>query len=123
LRFIALPVDEISVTDMEPFDKPYEDRGLHSAGQDSAIQLSEPHTFATQPSIIPYDSGAFLPHSQEPLLPLGSDVDNFDNDSAYDSSSLLGDDTQTLASFITDYRYENGRRYEILGSVFRVYRS
>ncbi|KAI9711588.1 MAG: hypothetical protein M1820_002153 [Bogoriella megaspora] len=34
-----------------------------------------------------------------------------DHDSAYDSASLLGDDTDTLASFITDYRYENGRRY------------
>ncbi|KAF1986211.1 S-adenosyl-L-methionine-dependent methyltransferase [Aulographum hederae CBS 113979] len=33
------------------------------------------------------------------------------NDSAYDSESLLGDDTLTLASFITDFRYENGRRY------------
>jgi hypothetical protein len=32
-------------------------------------------------------------------------------DSAYDSESLLGDDTTTLASYITDYRYEHGRRY------------
>jgi hypothetical protein len=32
-------------------------------------------------------------------------------DSAYDSESLLGDDTMTLASYITDYRYEHGRRY------------
>jgi hypothetical protein len=32
-------------------------------------------------------------------------------DSAYDSESLLGDDTVTLASYITDYRYEHGRRY------------
>jgi hypothetical protein len=34
-----------------------------------------------------------------------------DLDSAYDSESLLGDDTVTLASYITDYRYEHGRRY------------
>jgi hypothetical protein len=34
-----------------------------------------------------------------------------DMDSAYDSESLLGDDTTTLASYITDYRYEHGRRY------------
>jgi hypothetical protein len=43
--------------------------------------------------------------------------DTFDNrtetdgDSAYGSESLIGGDTVTLASYITDYRYENGRRY------------
>lgn len=38
--------------------------------------------------------------------------DNSDErDSAYDGESLLGDDSATLASYITDYRYENGRRY------------
>jgi hypothetical protein len=34
-----------------------------------------------------------------------------DADSAYDGNSLIGDDTRSLASYITDYRYENGRRY------------
>jgi hypothetical protein len=34
-----------------------------------------------------------------------------DFDSAYDSESLIGGDTMTLASFITDYRFEHGRRY------------
>jgi len=34
-----------------------------------------------------------------------------DHDSAYDSESLIGDDSTTLASYITDYRFENGRRY------------
>ena len=33
-----------------------------------------------------------------------------DNDSTY-GGSLIGCDTDTLASYITDYRYENGRRY------------
>jgi len=33
-----------------------------------------------------------------------------DNDSAF-GGSLIGSDTDTLASYITDYRYENGRRY------------
>lgn len=37
--------------------------------------------------------------------------DSDERDSAYDSESLLGDDTITLASYITEYRYENGRRY------------
>jgi hypothetical protein len=34
-----------------------------------------------------------------------------DIDSAYDGDSLREDDTETLPSFITDYRWENGRRY------------
>ncbi|KAL9080341.1 MAG: hypothetical protein Q9157_000869 [Trypethelium eluteriae] len=51
---------------------------------------------------------AFQPHdNQDPHALFYAD----DHDSAYDSASLLGDDTDTLASFITDYRYENGRRY------------
>lgn len=33
-----------------------------------------------------------------------------DGDSAF-GGSLIGCDTDTLASYITDYRYENGRRY------------
>jgi hypothetical protein len=33
-----------------------------------------------------------------------------DNDSAF-GGSFIGCDTDTLASYITDYRYENGRRY------------
>lgn len=32
-------------------------------------------------------------------------------DSAYGEDSLLQDDTKTLASYITEYRYEYGRRY------------
>lgn len=34
-----------------------------------------------------------------------------ENDSAYGDDSLLRDDTKTLASYITEYRYEFGRRY------------
>ncbi|EAA58567.1 hypothetical protein AN6749.2 [Aspergillus nidulans FGSC A4] len=34
-----------------------------------------------------------------------------DIDSAYGDDSLIGDDTQTLSTYITDYRYEFGRRY------------
>ncbi|KAF2400542.1 S-adenosyl-L-methionine-dependent methyltransferase [Trichodelitschia bisporula] len=45
------------------------------------------------------------------LPPPGEVEDRFDQDSAYDEESLLGDDTMTLASYITNYRYENGRRY------------
>lgn len=37
--------------------------------------------------------------------------DDGDGDSAYGEDSLIGDDTMTLDSYITDYRYEFGRRY------------
>ncbi|KAL4865513.1 hypothetical protein BDV12DRAFT_174479 [Aspergillus spectabilis] len=39
------------------------------------------------------------------------DDDLTDTDSAYGEDSLIGDDTETLTSYITDYRYEFGRRY------------
>lgn len=39
------------------------------------------------------------------------DYEEQDFDSAYDSESLIGGDTMTLASYITDYRFEHGRRY------------
>lgn len=39
------------------------------------------------------------------------DEAHYDVDSAYDAESIRNDDTETLASFITNYRWENGRRY------------
>lgn len=41
------------------------------------------------------------------------DVDYRDDDldSAYGDDSFIGDDTKTLSCFITDYRFEFGRRY------------
>ncbi len=40
------------------------------------------------------------------------DIDSaYDADSAYDGDSVWDNDTETLASFITNYRWENGRRY------------
>ncbi|KAL4919272.1 S-adenosyl-L-methionine-dependent methyltransferase [Aspergillus aurantiobrunneus] len=39
------------------------------------------------------------------------DEDLSDADSAYGGDSLIGDDTKTLSTYITDYRYEFGRRY------------
>lgn len=37
--------------------------------------------------------------------------DDSDTDSAYGEDSLLRDDTRTLATYMTEYRYEFGRRY------------
>lgn len=58
---------------------------------------------------------SYFPQSQ-------SDVDDYDDpdqfddydddrDSAYGGDSFIGDDTKTLSCYITDYRFEYGRRY------------
>lgn len=41
------------------------------------------------------------------------DVDYRDDDldSAYGDDSFIGDDTKTMSCYITDYRFEFGRRY------------
>lgn len=36
---------------------------------------------------------------------------HYDADSAYDGDSVNNDDTASLKSFVTNYRWENGRRY------------
>ncbi|KAF2674598.1 hypothetical protein BT63DRAFT_15318 [Microthyrium microscopicum] len=36
---------------------------------------------------------------------------DYDADSAIDNESLIGDDTRSLNSTVTSYRYEHGRRY------------
>ncbi|KAL4790674.1 S-adenosyl-L-methionine-dependent methyltransferase [Aspergillus venezuelensis] len=41
----------------------------------------------------------------------GREDEMSDGDSAYGDDSLIGDDTKTLSEYITDYRYEFGRRY------------
>lgn len=50
-------------------------------------------------------SGKAMPQDQD------LDMNTLDADSAYGDDSLLGDDTRTLSEYITDYRYEFGRRY------------
>ena len=49
--------------------------------------------------------------SQTAITHIYAQEEHDDGDSAYESESLLGDDTRSLASYITDYRYEHGRRY------------
>ena len=39
------------------------------------------------------------------------DDDFGDLDSAYGDDSFIGDDTKSLSCYITDYRFEYGRRY------------
>ncbi|RFU32225.1 hypothetical protein B7463_g4139, partial [Scytalidium lignicola] len=54
----------------------------------------------------------FLPSAgpYQDYIEVDSDENGSDVDSAF-GGSLIGCDTDTLASYITDYRYENGRRY------------
>ncbi|PWY90709.1 S-adenosyl-L-methionine-dependent methyltransferase [Aspergillus heteromorphus CBS 117.55] len=52
-----------------------------------------------------------LPHLPVQLPHHSHGDDDMDRDSAYGDDSLIGDDTVTLSTYITDYRYENGRRY------------
>lgn len=53
---------------------------------------------------------AALPANPPSYLPQPDDDPN-ENDSAYEEDTLLRDDTKTLATYITEYRYEFGRRY------------
>ena len=64
------------------------------AGPDSSAELEVDH-----------DTGVFAAEEAEDMPGISND-----NDSTY-GGSLIGCDTDTLASYITDFRYENGRRY------------
>jgi hypothetical protein len=75
-----------------------------STAHDSSLSLSSPQTVEESTSLPlaeAQDSG-------------NEDYDGMDvlddNDSAL-GGSLIGYDRQTISSYITDYRYENGRRY------------
>lgn len=73
-------------------------------GHDSSLSLSTPN--AAEDSAPPSAVDIHDDSNEE-----YDEMDAFDdNDSAF-FGSLVGHDTQTIASYITDYRYENGRRY------------
>src|SRR5215469_15664977 len=77
--------------------------GGPSLSQTQTIPLNAPSTgFPPIPSFLQAQADAI---DTAPA----SELDELD--SAYDGESLVGDDTNTLASYITDHRYENGRRY------------
>jgi hypothetical protein len=83
--------------------------GMHQHGQDSAIHLqdaAEPsHTAETAPA---YQASA--QHSEDTLVD-AADGHDLTSDSGFDSGSLLGDETDSLASSILNHRMENGRQY------------
>jgi hypothetical protein len=81
--------------------------GMHH--QDSAIHLGDASTSS-------YPQQPAPTHHQTSTDSEPSPVDNDDepgssSDSAFDSGSLLGDETNSLASSILNHRIENGRQY------------
>jgi hypothetical protein len=77
--------------------------------QDSAIHLGDGSTspYPQQPA----PEHHHLSMDSEPSPPNNDDEAGFSSDSAFDSGSLLGDETNSLASSILNHRIENGRQY------------
>lgn len=62
----------------------------------------------------PTTSDSFYPATSEDYDDEGLEEVGYrddDLDSAYGDDSFIGDDTKTLSCYITDYRFEYGRRY------------
>ncbi|KAF2452688.1 S-adenosyl-L-methionine-dependent methyltransferase [Lineolata rhizophorae] len=73
----------------------------HSTGHDSALDVSsEPPHVGAGPAATALE-----------LDDAAADDAYSTTDSGYDADSLIGDDTQSLTSYITNYVYENGRQY------------
>ncbi|OCK82077.1 S-adenosyl-L-methionine-dependent methyltransferase [Lepidopterella palustris CBS 459.81] len=95
-----------------PNTKPNNSSSIYSIGQDSALQLNDdtgwpPHG-ASSPTHIPTGPIDEGDHHDD----IHDDIhDEEASDSGFDSGSLLGDDTDTLASSIKASRMENGRQY------------
>jgi hypothetical protein len=93
--------------------KPAPEAGIYTHGQDSAVHLED----AAESSQKDYETQTAadqLDNAEEEEVVVEEDDDSttgFESDSAFDSGSLLGDETDTLASSILNHRMENGRQY------------
>lgn len=74
--------------------------GSHSGHHEPVVDVENEDNLAQTPADQEYEE-----------LEEGDEIRHYDHDSAYDGDSFRGDDTGTMESFITDYRWENGRRY------------
>lgn len=84
--------------------KPSQAMGMHAHAQDSAMYLQDTE-HAPQPAPYPASpESATVTEDDEGIVAESSD-------SGFDSGSLLGDGTDSLASSILNYRMENGRQY------------
>ena len=101
-----------------------EKRRIHSIGYSQIDRSTLLHSFPLCVKMYPDRNtpGFFIPPiyghhiPARPMSPPTSDTDfppddADDADSAYGGDSFIGDETKTLSSFITNYRYEYGRRY------------
>ena len=84
---------------------------MHAIGQDSAVHLQDVAE-SSQAAYFnaPVDSETPATNDQETTAD-EDDGPDFASDSGFDSGSLLGDETDTLASSILAHRIENGRQY------------
>jgi hypothetical protein len=87
---------------------------VYSHGQDSAVDLQHDGAAEATPTPTPHRI-ATPPPAHDPIEAAVHDHDegaiSFESDSAFDSGSLLGDETDSLASSILNHRMENGRQY------------
>jgi hypothetical protein len=115
-NFSTSPASDYQMTDPEPTDDPPQAVTSSSTSiplhpiptvnsdqppNDSALSLDE----ILPDSTAHHDDHEFTDYDNE-----GEGEMYNDNDSAF-GGSLMGWDSDSLASYITDYRYENGRRY------------
>jgi hypothetical protein len=85
--------------------------GIYAHGQDSAVHL-EDAAESSQKDYGHQPAAEQAENVEEAEVDEDSDVTTgFESDSAFDSGSLLGDETDTLASSILNHRMENGRQY------------
>jgi hypothetical protein len=77
--------------------------------QDSAVHLGSDATwsYAQQPG----PTSHYTPPDSDQSQVDDEEGSGFSSDSAFDSGSLLGDETDSLASSILHHRMENGRQY------------
>lgn len=87
----------------DPREKPSASFTLHPSTQDSAINLTDQSEAQIPPMIPPHTESSAPDAQNEDAQPQEDTYDNA-SDSGFDSGSLLGDETDTLASSIMHYR-------------------
>ena len=115
-NFSTSPASDYQMTDPEPTCDP--PQAVASSSTSNPLQPISPANSDHPPNdsalsldeVLPdsnahHDDHEFTDYDNE-----GEEEMYNDNDSAF-GGSLVGWDSDSLASYITDYRYENGRRY------------
>jgi hypothetical protein len=115
-NFSTSPASDYQMTDPEPTCDP--PQAVASSSTSNPLQPISPANSDHPPNdsalsldeVLPdsnahHDDHEFTDYDNE-----GEEEMYNDNDSAF-GGSLMGWDSDSLASYITDYRYENGRRY------------